>query len=84
MDVPDLPEELKQDIIHMAERLSPTQILEGLEDLIVREKYLLMSDKLEPEDKAIVAHGLAILVAVSAGYSQAVKEAGLPVSTETE
>jgi hypothetical protein len=74
MDSPELPEETKQQIILLAERLGPTQILEGLEDLIVREKYLLMSDRLEPEDREIITHGLAILVAVSAGYSQAIQE----------
>ena len=70
----ELPEDIKKDILEIAGKLGPIQIAEGLEDLIVREKHLLMSENLDPETKAIVMHGLSVLTAATLGYQQAAEE----------
>jgi len=70
----ELPEEVKKDILEIAEKLGPIQIAEGLEDLIVREKSLLINGNLDEESRAIVIHGLSILTAATLGYQQAAEE----------
>jgi hypothetical protein len=72
MNLPELPDNLKQEIILIANKLEPNQIIEGLEDLITREKYLLMNDNLNPDNKEIIMHELAVLIAALSGYIHAV------------
>jgi hypothetical protein len=70
----ELPEELKCDILLVAKGLGARQICEGIHDLIVRERHLLLSKSLDEEQQAIVQHGLAVLVAAAAGYEQAAND----------
>lgn len=70
----ELPDDVKKDILEISGGLGPIQIAEGLEDLIVREKYLLINGDLDPEEKAIVMHRLSVLTAATLGYLQAANE----------
>lgn len=79
----ELPNDIKIDIIRVAEGLGPIQIVEGLEELIIRDKFLLMNSELLPEVKEIVIHGLAILTAAVYGYKQSVTEFNKKVDEAT-
>jgi hypothetical protein len=66
-----LTDEEKREILSFSELLSPVQIKETLEDLIVREKKLL-DLPLDKDMKEITIHNIAVLVAACAGYEAAI------------
>jgi hypothetical protein len=70
----ELPEDIKADIIKVAGGLGPVQIVEGLEELIDRNKYLLTHAEYDPFTKEVIIHELAVLTAAVYGYRQSVKE----------
>ena len=70
----ELPDDIKADIIKVAEGLGPVQIVEGLEELIVRNRYLLTHAEFDPYTKEVIIHELAVLTAAVYGYRQSVKE----------
>ncbi len=77
----ELDKEIKKDILETAGKLGPLQIVEGLKDLLTREKILYnkLDDNLMKE---VSSHSISVLVAAITGYEMAVKDFGFSTQNE--